>query len=149
MNKLRKFNFLKGRDVLEQVIDVAVGVVVETRSGRSSVLITQRCQEAVLGGYWEFPGGKIARGETPRQCVERELREEVDLVVQVGAALPVVEHGYAHGWVRLQPFFCTRLSGQPRSVEVAQYRWVQPNQLCGYAFLPANRVLLDHLRRVL
>jgi mutator protein MutT len=149
MENTRKINAVDDRPASSQVIHVAVGVVVETRCGGCSVLITQRCEGAVLGGYWEFPGGKIAPGETPRQCVQRELREEVDLNVTAGVALPVVEHGYAHGWVRLQAFLCTRLSGEPRHVQVAQHRWVRPNELSGYAFLPANRVLLEHLERVL
>jgi len=121
---------------------VAVGVVVEGCGRDCQVLITRRRQETVLGGCWEFPGGKIEPGETSQQCVVREIKEELGLCVRVNQALMTVEYVYAHGRVRLEPYYCTRLSGELRHIEVAEHRWVTPDQLQDYQFPPANRQLL-------
>jgi len=130
---------------VENVIEVAIGVLIEERDGVQRVLIAQRPQQSVLGGYWEFPGGKIEQDETARQCLAREFAEELGIRVRVDDAMPVIEHRYAHGHVRLHPFFCARVSGEPRDIAVAQHRWVLPSQLCDYPFPDANQTLIDRL----
>ena len=129
----------------DQAVDVALGVLTAERAGGWRVLITRRREAAVLGGYWEFPGGKVEVGETARKCVERELMEELGLVVRVGLALPEIEHEYPHGRVRLQPFYCTYEAGRLRSLGVAAFRWVAPIRLRRYRFLPANVGLVERL----
>ena len=109
------------------------------------MLITRRRPDSVLGGYWEFPGGKIEPGETAQQCVAREIYEELGLCVRVDQPLLAVEHVYQHGRVRLEPYYCTRLSGQLRHLQVAEHRWVTPEQLHDYRFPRANGKLLERL----
>jgi mutator protein MutT len=134
------------------LIHVAIGILTEPApgSGGVRVLIARRRDDAVLGGYWEFPGGKLEAGETAAQCLQREFAEEVGLAVTVGAPLPGAEivHTYPHGTVHLQPFHCTRQAGadhEPRNLEVAEHRWVRPAELRQYAFPPANGNLIARL----
>jgi mutator protein MutT len=130
-----------------QRIDVAIGVLIETRDGRPCVLIARRPAGAVLSGLWELPGGKVESGESPRDCLVREFREELGVGVRVGEALEVIEHDYPHGRVRLHPFLCTPQNGEPRNLQVAEHRWVTPEELSRYDFPPANRELMEHLTR--
>lgn len=130
-------------------VDVAIGILVEAREGASHVFIARRPRDKVLGGFWELPGGKLERGESARACVVREFHEEVGLVVDVNDALPVLEHAYAHGRVRLHPFYCARVSGEARSIEVSEWRWVKAVALPCYRFPPANRALIEQVAREL
>lgn len=131
------------------MISVAIGILVERLGDRDQVLITRRLQGAVLGGYWEFPGGKLEVGETPGQCLAREFVEELGLEIEVGQALPTIEHQYPHGRVKLHPFMCTRRSGEPRPIGVAEHKWVRADELDRYPFPPANEQLVAHLKSAL
>lgn len=122
-------------------IAVAIGMVLRG----SQVLICQRKNEAVLGGYWEFPGGKMEPGETPAQAAIRELKEELDIVVTPGATLPLVQHTYDHGVIRLTPILCTLTAGEPRAIGCQRFLWVECNRLSDYTFPAANAPLLQLL----
>lgn len=130
---------------MPKLIQVAVGVLTECVNGECHILIARRPDHAVLGGLWEFPGGKIEPPETPRQCLVREFQEELDLHVRVARPLPVIEHAYPHALVRLHAFFCTRLAGEPRNLHVAEHRWVTPLQLREQSFPPANAPLVAYI----
>ncbi|MBI1336992.1 MAG: NUDIX domain-containing protein [Phycisphaera sp.] len=140
-------------------VDVAVGVVVrptpEMPSGAGlegrgwEVLIARRHDHTVLGGLWELPGGKIEPGETPEACTIREIKEELDITVVVDHPLPTTEYPYDHALVRLHPFVCSLVHGQPANLQVAEHRWVRPHELAHYPFPDGNRSLMkaiiDHL----
>ena len=130
---------------MDQRVDVAIGVLVENRDGGPRVLIARRPDGAVLSGLWELPGGKLERGESPRDCLVREYREELGVDVRVGAAMAVIEHDYPHGRVRLHAFLCTRDRGEPRNLQVAEHRWATRQELTTYNFPPANNELMKHL----
>ena len=76
---------------------IGVGVV---RNSAGEVLIDQRLEEGLLGGMWEFPGGKQEQGETIETCIARELKEELGIAVTVGAELITVDHAYSHKKLR-------------------------------------------------
>jgi len=136
-----------------QLVDVALGILLEQGRpgvGKSRrVLVTQRRREAVYGGWWEFPGGKIEPGETPEAAVVRELYEEVGVNARPIARLTCRTHVYEHAAVRLHPLICTlaRASRDPRAIEVAGCRWTDPADLDRDSFLPANGPVLDELER--
>jgi mutator protein MutT len=128
-------------------VNVALGIVY--RDGQ--VLICRRRQKDRFGGFWEFPGGKAQDGETIAKCLERELREELDIAVEAVVALPPIEHDYPDIQVCLYPFLCAYKSGDPKPLGCEELRWIDPEKLREYQFPPANKELLEqvirHLRR--
>ncbi len=122
--------------------DVAVGVV--RRNGR--VLIARRPEEGLLGGLWEFPGGKVEEGETPAEAMVRELREEMGIEVRAGEPIERVEHAYSHFRITLFAFYARLLKGTPRPRSASAWTWATPEELSGYAFPAANQRVLEALR---
>jgi A/G-specific adenine glycosylase len=92
-------------------------------------LVAQRNTDDMLGGLWEFPGGKREDGETLPECLAREMREELDVEVEVGEELIVVRHAYTHFRITLHAFRCSLVSGEPRCLDCAAFRWVVPTEL--------------------
>ena len=109
------------------------------------ILITKRPSEGLLGGLWEFPGGKREPGETLEACLRREIEEELDIEIHVGKLFMAVKHAYSHFRITLHCFDCTHKSGRVRKLGVADYRWVQPGELSDFAFPKADREILKKL----
>jgi A/G-specific adenine glycosylase len=97
-------------------------------------LIAQRPPEGMLGGLWEFPGGKRHEGESLSDCLRREMQEELAVDVEVGQPVAVVKHAYTHFRITLHAFECRLLAGQPQPIGVADWRWVTLEQLEAYPF---------------
>jgi A/G-specific adenine glycosylase len=124
-------------------IDVVIGLV--CRDGK--VLICQRRSQDPLGGYWEFPGGKQEPAESREQCLGRELKEELAIEVRIVAPLESIQYDYASVRVRLHPYACQHLSGEPQPLASQQLAWAAPGDLPGYIFPPANKPLLAWLTK--
>ena len=122
-------------------IDVAIAIVI--CQGR--VLICQRRDDDVLAGYWEFPGGKRHANETHEQCLARELTEELAIVVRITESLEVIECDYPHARVRLHPFLCEHVSGDPQPLAAKRLAWVPASDLRHYRFPAANTDLIRML----
>jgi A/G-specific adenine glycosylase len=114
---------------------VAVGVIWKNQH----ILIALRHERQMLGGLWEFPGGKVRRGETPRSAVVREVEEETGLKVCVGKPYATVKHAYSHFRVTLTAFQCAWVSGRPQPHAAVELRWIKPRALGDYPFPKANR----------
>jgi len=121
--------------------DVALGLVYE----EDRVFIDRRPYDGLLGGLWEFPGGKIEAGESPEQALHRELREEFGMRVRPVGSLPPVRHAYSHFRVTLHPYLCRLLHLEPRAGEAREWRWVDPEELHRYPMPRANRKVLEQL----
>lgn len=109
-------------------------------------LIGQRPPEGMLGGLWEFPGGKRQPAETLAECLLREMQEELAVVVAVGRPVAVVKHAYTHFRITLHAFECQLLDGEPQPVGVADWRWVTLNDLADYAFAVTDQKIILALR---
>ena len=120
---------------------IAVGIIL--KGGK--VLIDKRKPEGMLGGLWEFPGGKKKKSETLRQAVAREVKEEVGVKVQVGRRLLIVRHAYSHFKIILHAYLCEYQSGRAKPIGCDAVKWVSPNQLPRYAFPSANQRILKQL----
>lgn len=131
------------RVVTHPPIDVVAGVI---RREDGLLLITQRLADDTLGGYWEFPGGKVDPGEELPAALRRELQEEIGVETEIGAEIHRVVHAYPDRDVRLYFFEARILSGEPRKIEVADLRWISVEDLMSYQFPEADRALLDQLR---
>jgi mutator protein MutT len=142
---LGKFLDSAGVETKSELKRVVVAVAVVVRDGR--VLICQRREKDSFGGYWEFPGGKLEAGETAENCVCREVREELDLVVRPTAALAVVRHEYPGLDLTLHAFECECVEGEPRAIACQALRWVLPRELSEYRFPPASEPIIAEIRR--
>jgi A/G-specific adenine glycosylase len=126
---------------------IGVGLVFD-RSGR--VLIDQRLEQGLLGGMWEFPGGKQEPGEAIADTIARELREELAIEVAVEEELIRLDHTYSHKRLRFIVHLCRHLAGEPQPLASQQVRWVEPGDLGAFPFPAANAriiaALLDLIR---
>jgi A/G-specific adenine glycosylase len=123
--------------------EVAVAVGVVFKNGR--VLITRRPPVGLLGGLWEFPGGKVMEGERPEETCVREIREEVNLRIAVEAPLARVRHRYTHLSVVMDVFRCRHLSGRVRLKGPEAHRWIRIAEIPDYPFPRANHKFIPLL----
>ena len=124
-------------------IEVAAGLVFR----EARLLIAQRHATAHLGGLWEFPGGKREPAETFEECLQRELREELGIEVEVREQLESLTHVYPGKTVHLRFFRCGWLKHEPQALGCPAFAWITRAQLHNYAFPAADARLLDRLER--
>lgn len=116
------------------------------RDPQRRVLIARRSDKQHQGGLWEFPGGKVEAGESPRQALERELVEELDIRVQEARPLIRVSHDYPDRQVELDVWEVLSFSGEARGLEGQPLAWVTSRQLADYEFPAANRPIVAAAR---
>ena len=127
---------------MERVIRVVAAVV--EREGK--YLITQRRDEAVLGGLWEFPGGKVEPGESDEHALGRELLERLGVAAEVKAKLTEHDHLYEGYRVHLTLYACELPEGaEPHAENVKDLRWVASSEFASYPFPPADQRSMDLL----
>ncbi len=112
-------------------------------------LIAQRPHDGMLGGLWEFPGGKVEPGETLPDALRREIREELALDVEPGPFLIDIAHAYTHFRITLHAFHAALRGGEPQHLGVADHAWVTLSDLERYAFAVTDRKIIAQLRREL
>ncbi|WP_413165484.1 A/G-specific adenine glycosylase [Capilliphycus salinus ALCB114379] len=107
------------------------------------ILIDKRPAKGLLGGLWEFPGGKLEANETIEECIRREIREELAIEVEVGSHLITLEHAYTHFRVTLHVYHCRHIGGEPQPIECDEIRWVTLDEIDQYPFPKANEKIID------
>jgi 8-oxo-dGTP diphosphatase len=110
-----------------------------------AVLITRRPPKSRHGGMWEFPGGKLDAGESPQECLSREILEELGLEVAVESIFEIAYHRYEWGPVLILAFECRVLNGEIRHIGISDHRWVSPEEMRLYDILPADRPIIAKL----
>ncbi len=115
---------------------ILVTAAVMMRRGR--ILIARRADHGHINGKWEFPGGKLEPGETPEQCLARELFEEFGIRATVGPLIAENCHDYGEKAIRLLVFRITRIRGDFVPVEHDAIEWVRPAELLSYDLAPAD-----------
>ena len=130
------------------VVHVAVGVILDADN---HVLITRRARDAHQGGLWEFPGGKVEPGETPEECLIRELDEELGIKVAQACLAPFVfaSHSYESFHLLMPLYLLRRWDGQVTRKEHEALAWVKPDKLADYPMPPADEPLVAWLRDLL
>lgn len=116
-------------------MQVAVGVI---RDAQQQIFITQRRHHTELAGYWEFPGGKLERGETPLEALVRELHEEVGIRVEQARWLQTVVGTQTQQHLQLHYFLVDQWQGEPYGREGQPHRWIAQQDLRAVAFPPTN-----------
>jgi 8-oxo-dGTP diphosphatase len=130
---------------MKPLVLVAAAALIDV-DGR--VLICKRPQGKQLAGLWEFPGGKVEKGETPEACLIRELNEELAIEVTQACLAPFVftSHGYDSFHLLMPLYLCRRWNGVVQAKEHEALAWVRPNKLTDYPMPPADAPLVAWLR---
>lgn len=123
---------------------IGVGII-ETEEGK--LLIARRPENAMLGGLWEFPGGKQEENESIPETVERELKEELGVEVKAYKELMSLKHTYSHFSITMHAWFCKLIKGEPSPLSSQEVRWVTRDELERYPFPKANKVLTEKLMK--
>lgn len=121
---------------------IVIAAIME-RNGK--ILIARRAPDQPLAGKWEFPGGKMELGESPEECLARELKEELDLEVVVGDFFAETTYTYSTGTVRLLTYFVEAEAEDIESRVHDALAWVEPEAIADYDILPADLPIVDEL----
>jgi len=122
---------------------VVVGIIYK----KDQVLITRRKSDGLLGGLWEFPGGKIKEGESADQACIREIKEEVNLDVTIDSFLTQIKHAYTHFKIRMDVFRCQYVSGKVKLNGPVDYRWITMDEIDHFPFPKANHKFIPLIKR--
>ncbi len=115
--------------------DVAAGIIWQGQPYRSTLLIAQRPQDGMLGGLWEFPGGKLEEEDADlRACLRREIKEELGIGIEVGDLATTVRHAYTHFRITLYAYHAQYTGGDPQTLGCAGWQWVSLAELERYPF---------------
>ena len=115
------------------------------------ILLAQRPEGKSLAGLWEFPGGKVEPGETPEECLIRELDEELGVTTRIACLAPLTfaSHTYETFHLLMPLYVCRRYEGVPRGREGQAVKWVRPQALRDYPMPPADAPLIPFLQDLL
>lgn len=124
-----------------------VAAVIKTinAEGNPIVYATQRGYGEFKGG-WEFPGGKIEEGETPKEALKREIREELDTEISVGELIDTIEYDYPNFHLSMDCFWCEVVSGDLVLLEAEDAKWLTASALDSVDWLPADITLISKIR---
>ncbi len=124
------------------MVDVVCAVMM---SDDGTYLVCRRRQDRHLGGLWEFPGGKLEPGESAPEALRREIREELDIDIEVMEALPTVDWSDGAVTIRLHPFFCRILAGEPQALDHDELRWCCAEEFAALDWAPADLPVLEEI----
>ena len=111
------------------------------------ILLTRRKDDVPYPCLWEFPGGKVEAGEDPKDCVVREIREELAIDIAVDKIYDAFFYRYPERDVLVMAYICHWRDGEIANIEVAEHRWVPPRDLINYDLLPADFPLAQRIAR--
>ncbi|QZY54929.1 8-oxo-dGTP diphosphatase MutT [Crassaminicella profunda] len=117
------------------MIHVVAGILINEKE---EILIAKRKEEKHLGGYWEFPGGKIEAGETPEQSLIRELKEEMHIEIKIKNYFGENVYEYQRGMIKLIAYTCEIVKGKIILTDHSEYKWVKKEDLNQYELAPAD-----------
>ena len=126
---------------MKTIIQVTAAIIVSD----GKILIAQRHARDRLAGLWEFPGGKIEAGETPGQCLKRELWEELEIDAVIGNPLGSSIYHYDHISIELMAYRAFWNGSPLRLVSHQACQWVTPDQLADFPFTPADLLFVGQL----
>ncbi len=109
------------------------------------ILICQRPANKARGLLWEFPGGKVEAGESKREALVRECREELGVTLKVGKVYAELTYEYPDVTVRLTLFEARIGEGVPRNIEHADVKWIKPEEITAYSFCPADKEICKRI----
>ncbi len=124
--------------------DVAVGIIWD----EEKLLITKRKEEGLLGGLWEFPGGKMKKNENIKSAIKREIKEELSINIKPGRVIHRVDHHYSHFSVTINAVNCSYSGGQIKLSGPTDFKWISTSKLQSYAFPKASIKLFNVIKEL-
>jgi len=135
-NKHQSTSVFPKRIIKQKVPEVHIAIGVIRKKGQ--ILITKRKSDGLLGGLWEFPGGKIKEDESSEEACIREIKEEVNLDIEIISHMAHVMHAFTHFKLQMDVYECRYLSGRVRLHGPVDFRWIKPNEMGKFPFPGAN-----------
>ena len=131
-------------------VTVSGAIILRTNpeTNKKEIFATQRGYGDYKDG-WEIPGGELKPGETPEQCIEREIREELAPEVKAEKILGVVDYDYPNFHLTMHCILCTIVSGELKLLEHEAAKWVSKETLHSVDWLPADQLILDKIEEIL
>ena len=123
---------------------VAAVIKATNENGEPIIFATQRGYGDFKGG-WEFPGGKIEEGETPKEALKREIMEELDTEIVVGDLIDTIEYDYPTFHLSMDCFWCEVVSGELNLLEAKASKWLTKYELDSVEWLPADITLIEKI----
>jgi 8-oxo-dGTP diphosphatase len=124
-----------------KVIDVTCALII---NNQNHLLAAQRSNLMSLPLKWELPGGKIESNETSEQCLHREIKEELNISIEIVKSLDYNVHNYPSITIKLIPFVCKHIAGEITLKEHANFKWLNPNELLDLDWADADIPILNH-----
>lgn len=124
---------------------VAAVIKAVNENNEPIIFATQRGYGEFKGG-WEFPGGKIEAGETPKEALKREIMEELDTEISVGELIDTIEYDYPEFHLSMDCFWCEMISGDLVLKEHEAARWLDKEMLYSVDWLPADVLLIEKIK---
>ena len=131
-----------------KTVRVVAAVICDSIENKTKIFATARGYGDFKGG-WEFPGGKIELGETPRQALKREIQEELETEIIVGDLIDTIEYDYPTFHLSMDCFWCQVISGELKLLEAEAAKWLTKDQLDTVDWLPADIMLIDKIRNAM
>lgn len=123
-------------------IHVSAAIIVKD----NKIFVTQRGY-GEFKDWWEFPGGKIEEGETPEECLKREIKEELEADINIDKYLCTVEYDYPNFHLKMECFICSLIDGHLELVEAEDAKFITKDQLDNIDFLPADLLVVKELKK--
>ena len=125
------------------MIEVAAAIIIKD----NKILIARRKDNQYFRDKWEFPGGKIEKGETPEECLQREVKEEFDITVRIDSFFMENIFQYPHMKIHLLTYLAYMQSGNLKANEHEEYQWVSTSELNNFDFLEADEPIISRLKK--
>lgn len=131
-----------------KTIKVVAAVICDSIDEKKQIFATARGY-GDFKGQWEFPGGKIEEGETPQQAIVREIKEEMETAIRVGALIDTIEYDYPSFHLSMDCFWCEVIEGELKLLEAKDAKWLTKDAMYDVQWLPADITLVEKIKEAM